>query len=333
MKLLAVELTRLRWRRAVLVLVAACALIPVFIFGVTAWDTRPVSASEVAEAQRLADQEAEQDYVQDQLADCIADPEQFAGPGAVTDDPQATCEDMLLPRADWFISRQPLEPSQLVRDLGTALPMILCVLLLLAGSTFVGADWNSGSMSNQLLFESRRTRVWAAKAGAVALVAAVTGLVVQVLFWLAVTALARSRDIGLSADVGDSLPGIVGRGTLVVVGGAVLGYSMTMFFRSTVATLGILFAVAVAGTFVIAILPLGGDNERWMLHTNVAAVVQHGADYYNSQQEVTCVGDGGEMACTGQSRLSVWGGAAYLGLLLAVATAAGLLTFRRRDVP
>ena len=39
------------------------------------------------------------------------------------------------------------------------------------------------------------------------------------------------------------------------------------------------------------------------------------------------------MACTGQSRLSLWGGAGYLGLLLVVATAAGLLTFRRRDVP
>ena len=53
-----------------------------------------------------------------------------------------------------------------------------------------------------------------------------------------------------------------------------------------------------------------------MLHTNVAAVVQHGADYYNSQREVTCVDDGGGMACTGQSRLSLWGGAGYLGLLL-----------------
>ena len=121
--------------------------------------------------------------MQDQLAECIEDPEQFSRP---RHDRRPTtrrpvCEEMLLPRAEWFISRQPLDPSQLVRDLGTAVPMILSVLLLLAGATFVGADWNSGSMSNQLLFESRRTRVWAAKAGALALVAAVTGLVVQVL--------------------------------------------------------------------------------------------------------------------------------------------------------
>jgi ABC-2 type transport system permease protein len=332
MRLLAVELTRLRWRRAVLVLLAAAVLVPVFILGVTAWDTRPVSAAEVAEAELLAEQEAQQDYVQDQLAQCIEDPEQFLGPGTTVDDPRAVCEEMMLPRAEWFISRQPLDPSQLVLDLGTAVPMILSVLLLLAGATFVGADWNSGSMSNQLLFESRRPRVWAAKAGALALVAAVTGLLVQVGFWLAVTSLARSRDLPLGA-MWDDLPGIIGRGTLVVLGAGVVGYSMTMFFRSTVATLGILFAVAVAGTFVIAVLPLGGENERWMLHTNVAAVVQHGADYYNSQREVTCVDDGGGMECTGQSRLSLWGGAGYLGLLLVATTAAGLVTFRRRDVP
>ena len=38
------------------------------------------------------------------------------------------------------------------------------LLMLLAGTTFAGHDWNTGSMSNQLLFEPRRARVWVAKA-------------------------------------------------------------------------------------------------------------------------------------------------------------------------
>ena len=64
------------------------------------------------------------------------------------------------------------------------------------------------------------------------------------------------------------------RGTLLAVGAALLGYSLTMLFRSTVVTLGILFGVAVASTIIIGVLPLDGENERYMLHTNVAAFVQ-----------------------------------------------------------
>ncbi len=36
--------------------------------------------------------------------------------------------------------------------------------MVIAGCTFAGADWSSGSMTNQLLFEPRRGRVWLAKA-------------------------------------------------------------------------------------------------------------------------------------------------------------------------
>ena len=45
---------------------------------------------------------------------------------------------------------------------------ILAGLMMLVGTTFAGHDWNTGSMSNQLLFEPRRLRVWAAKGLAVA---------------------------------------------------------------------------------------------------------------------------------------------------------------------
>ena len=44
------------------------------------------------------------------------------------------------------------------------LVILLAILMMLAGTTFAGHDWASGSVSNQLLFEPRRPRVWAAKA-------------------------------------------------------------------------------------------------------------------------------------------------------------------------
>ena len=52
--LLLVELTRLRWRRAVVVLLVACLLVPVAIWLGAAWNTRPFSDADVAEAERLA---------------------------------------------------------------------------------------------------------------------------------------------------------------------------------------------------------------------------------------------------------------------------------------
>lgn len=331
MKLLGVELTRLRWRRSVVGLLAAAILIPMVIGAAVVWDTRPVSAADLAAAQRLADEQSQDPFIDDEIESCVADPEMY---GASGDDVQQSCEEMMLPQAEWFIDRYPLDLSSLLNDLGPAIPILLATLMLLMGATFVGADWASGSMSNQLLFEPRRTRVWAAKAGAVALVAAVTALVVQLGFWLVLTLVANVRDVGVPSQVWDSLVGIIGRGTLLVAGAAIVGFSLTMAFRSTVATLGLLLALTIGSTILIAALPLQGENERWMVPTNLTAFVANGTDYYNSQTETTCTqGDGEEMVCTGMGRLGLAGASAYLGFILVGTGAAGWQSFRRRDVP
>lgn len=332
MRLLGVELTRLRWRRTVLALLAAAILIPLVIGAAVVWDTRPVSTADLVAAQEMADQQADDPFVLDEIEQCVADPEMYGAP--VGTDVQQACEEMMLPQAEWFISRTPLDLSSMINDLGPAIPILLVVLMLLLGATFVGADWASGSMSNQLLFEPRRTRVWAAKAAAVALVAAVTAFVVQLGFWAALALVARSRDVSVNPEVWDSLVGIIGRGTLLVAGAAIVGFSLTMAFRSTVATLGLLFAVTVGSTILIATLPLQGNNERWMVPTNLSAFVLNGTDYYNTQEETTCSQeDGEEMVCTGMSRLGVGGASAYLGFILVGTGALGWQSFRRRDVP
>ncbi|MCW2765770.1 MAG: family transporter protein, partial [Nocardioides sp.] len=53
-----VELTRLRWRRAVLLLLAAAVVVPVVIFGATAWNTREPSAAERARMEQLLEKES-----------------------------------------------------------------------------------------------------------------------------------------------------------------------------------------------------------------------------------------------------------------------------------
>ena len=99
-------------------------------------------------------------------------------------DVQAGCEDMTLPQPDWFGTRPTLSlDDERSGGSGLVVATILAMLLLLLGATFAGHDWNSGSMSNQLLFEPRRARVWAAKAVAVLLAGLVVAGGVLLVFW------------------------------------------------------------------------------------------------------------------------------------------------------
>ena len=62
----------------------------------------------------------------------------------------------MLPQVEWYTNRPALDLDAQRRESGLAVVVVLTMLLVLVGTTFVGHDWNSGSMSNQLLFEPRR---------------------------------------------------------------------------------------------------------------------------------------------------------------------------------
>ena len=82
-----------------------------------------------------------------------------------------------------------------------------------------------------------------------------------------------------------------------------------MLFRSTVATVGVLFAVSVAGGLFIALLGLG---EQWQPHKNVAAIVKNGTTYYVDVPDSCFMGAQGETAARG--RLGVRPGARPVGV-------------------
>lgn len=327
-RLLTVELTRLRWRRAVLLLLAASVVVPVVVMAVTLWDGRPVGEAELRQAERIAAEQREDPAYQRDIRRCEKRPDEY-GVGDT-----AECEEMMSPKAEWFLPRAPLQPEALLRDQGPAIGIVGAVLLLLTAATYAGHDWASGSMSNQVLFEPRRLRVWSAKAAAVTLAAGVVHLVAHAIFWAGIYLAARAWDIDLLTLPG-RLDGLVLRSTVLVMVAALVGFALTMVFRSTVATLGILFAVAVAGTIVISFLPLD-DNQRWLPNVNLLAWLQHGTDYYSSG-EMTCVYDeeSGAETCTGDAvkHLSLWGAARYLGTIAVVSVAASIPSFLRRDIP
>jgi ABC-type transport system involved in multi-copper enzyme maturation permease subunit len=325
MKLLGVELTRLRWRRAVVLLLLLAVVVPALIGATRIWSTRPVSESEIAAVTRSN---------ADQIADCVDHPRRYGMPkGATQTATEGACTDQII---GWYTGREKMSLSSERNGAGMGVVAVLTALLLLAGTTFVGHDWNSGSMSNQLLFDPRRGRVWTAKALVVTLVALVIAVVVSTSYWLGMFATMRIRDLTvLDGSLADSLAyGLRGAGFAAAA--ALGGYALTMLFRSTVATIGVLFGVAVAGGIVIAALGIG---ENWQPQTNVAAIVKNGTFYYADLPQSCFAGaspqnrmtDGSE--CDPLRELSLWDGVGYYGAALVLTMGASVVSFRRRDVP
>lgn len=334
-RLLGVELTRLRWRRAVIALLIACFVIPGLIFAGTVWDSRPYSQAEIDNSVAQIQSEP---WFQKELTRCERHPDRFG-----KQDAAACATEMPMEYAGLY--REPLSVRGQLRGTAPGVVTVLAVVAMLLGATFAGADWTSGSMSNQLLFEPRRARVWLAKAGAVALALAAVGFVVQLLYWLGIYSVAGLRDIATPAELMTDVRWMVVRGTFLVALAAVAGYAVTMLFRSTVVTLGLLFAVAVAGTFIVAALPLNGQNERWMVHTNANAVIQGVSHYYRETPE-DCYGNRGRPQrqegetrrewrerCDSMADVTVWQGLRYLGAPFLLAGGLSLWQFRRRDIP
>lgn len=330
MRLLRVELNRLRWRRAVLLLVGLCVLLPAVIWASTAWDTRPISHADMAAAQAQAERDARQPWVAEELQRCLDNPEQYGGPAVDPSDVEEMCRQSILPTADSYLWRDQLDLVGQVKQTGTGVFAILAALLLLVGTTYVGHDWNTGSMGNQLLFEPRRGRLWATKAAAVGLVGLVVGGLVLTAYWTAMTGLAASRGL----PHGDPVPGAVvahvGWGTLLCGAAAVLGYALSTLFRSTVATLGVVFVISVAGTF-LGVALFGEEAQRWLLPTNAVAVVQGGYEYW-VDEAMYCDPVVAGSSC-GWEEISRGAGLAYVGVVLAAVGAASTVSFRRRDIP
>lgn len=322
MRLFGVELTRFRSRRAIALTLLATFLLTAFIAGSTIWETRPVSAAEMARAEALAQQEAQQPYVQRELRRCERHPERY------TPDASMDCADVVLPRPEWFLFRSELSLAEERRDSGLAVVFFVCAAMIIVGTTFAGGDWSSGSMSNQLLFEPRRAKVWSAKALVVFAGALAFSLVLMALFWLALYLVAESRGIPTGATVQEQIRWMVARGVLLAAAGGLGGYALTMLFRHTVGTLAVMFAYAVGGEALTAALPVEGAG-RWSLANNVFAWLRDGHRYFD--ESVVCPPGPGR--CDMTVRMTLADGATYLGVLLGIVVVLSVLLFRRRDIP
>jgi hypothetical protein len=311
-----VELTRLLWRRAVVVLLVLAVVLPLAVLVLRILDTRTQSFDDL-----VADNGS---YVLDEVEGCERRPGRFGVRGA--DDVTEACQQLI---AGWYGN----SPLDLVseREEGGALAAILLVamVLLLAGITFAGHDWNTGSMSNQLLFEPRRERVWVAKAIAVGLLAGAVSLAVLVAFWTGMWATVSVRDLTIPdhAVSAGYKQAVLGAG--FATGAAVFGYALTMLLRSTVGTLGLLFAVGFFCVVIVAgVLGLEGGLERVMPWGNFVAYAVGSYEYYDSSD----CGFGMDGDC-GSATIARGASLVYFAIIWVAVAVPSILSYRSRDVP
>lgn len=329
-RLLRTELTRLRWRRAVLLLTLAAFVIPGLILAAGVWETRPVSGAEQERIEQLVAEEREAPYVQRQLKRCLERPLEY---GIRSEENlRAECEANVLPQVEWYAERQVLDLREQATEggAGAGVVVVLAVLMLLIGTTFVGHDWNTRSMSNQLLFEARRGRVWTAKALAVTGYCLVLSAVVLFAWWAALHAVASSRDLPIPDGTAGVIYGQAVRGALLATVAGLGGYVVTMLFRSTVVTLGLLFATAVAVPVVLTNLTFDGHIELQPQY-NGLAVIADGVTIDDYDREQCWEDPAGVPGC--QVHISAADGTRYFAVLLLLTGAPSLLLYRRRDVP
>ncbi|MGZ4493574.1 MAG: hypothetical protein ACXVWU_02635 [Nocardioides sp.] len=324
MRLLRAEVGRLLSRRPVALLLLAGILLTVLLAAGVLWDSRPVGADQLASARAQAATAAADHGLRRELATCHRDPRTFLGPGAHA----RQCDSELLPHTEDYLPRVPLDVADVRHGRGLVLMLAVAVLAVLAGTTYAGGDWATGSMSQQLLYVPRRSTAWRAKAAAVTLGTAVAAGLLLGGFWLVVSLVAAHRGAPLGDAVALDVRWQVLRGVTLAAAGGLGGFALTMLLRHTVGAVALLFAYAVGGEALVTFLPVDRAG-RWSLGSNVMAWLRDGTRVFDD----TLGCRSSVRVCDRHYGVSLAHGVTYLGALLAVTVLVSWLSFRRRDLP
>lgn len=324
-QLVRAELTRLRWRKAVVGLMAAAIVLPTLILGGLLWETRPVTQADLDNARAEMEASAAMS-----IADCQEYPRHYGiRPKELTEE-QVTqlCErragDVGDPE-DWIYRAELTVRETREGGAGLAVAAILVLLAALIGTTFAGHDWATGSMGNQLLFEPRRWRVWAAKLGAVLVGTTLMAAAALGLFWGGVWVATEVRDLTIGDHQWWWTFTSALRSVVLVAGAGGAAYALTMLLRTTVGALGVVVGATVGSSIFFAGV-LGEHGMRWMLTNNAAAFVLGEYEYWVENEECWRTNDCTELLTGPQAGV-------YLGGIVLVVAVVSLLSFRRRDVP
>jgi ABC-2 type transport system permease protein len=282
------------------------------------FEMRPATESELAEAQR---------FYSEQHRDWELNHERYEQECVESGGTPADCE-YPEPQLSDFLFVQSFED---VADGAIQISIYLVAMTaLMIGGSFIGAEFNSGSIANWLSFIPRRGSVYASKLITIAGFSAGLSAVAAALMIGGVVGVAYVLDVPVVKL--PSLFAMAGRGVLVAVALAVLGFCIGLLGRHTAAAIGTLLGYVFIWFVRNGIF--GGSSwaarlTPWTPEGNISAIVTKKHLYYVPNQTVTP--DGVEFSEIERS-VSLVHGLTYWGLLLAVIIVATALVFRHRDV-
>ena len=251
--LVAVEVRRLLARRLVRV-IALLALLGIAV-GATIVFLRSEAPS-AAQRERIAGQR------QQSIESCIED----LSPEIGEERARVECEQATVAADRSF---DVLE----LREVAAGGSGLLVMFGWIVGASAIGAEWQAGTMTTLLTWESRRVRLLLAKVLACAGVVFAGAILLQLVLGGALlpSALWRGSTRGVDANWLREVAGIVVRAGVIASIAAVLGFSLASVARHTAAGLGIAFALSAV------IEPLLGawrpNWQRWFLTQNMSLFV------------------------------------------------------------
>lgn len=230
--LIKAEIKRVTARRLTLVLFALAVAMPLLSAIMQLNSLRPISADDLATAQP--------EY-QAALADWEANKEVNCGG-------DQTCVADTKPQLEWFLARSYISADNALNSAAENTSMYALLLATILASSLIGAEFTTGSISNQLSFTPNRLRVFFAKW--------LANLGSSVALSVVLVAVTVGATYGAIALAGAALPEttepvltLLRAGLYGVIGG-ILGTTLTFITRNTGATLGLLIGYLVASSFI-----------------------------------------------------------------------------------
>lgn len=322
MNLVRAEFRRLFARRLIRVAVTLVLMIMASMLVTTAYGSRPSTPAE----RTVAEQAALRDTVgvADAKKNCLD--AKAAGGKAAEAYRKIDCQQQFRPPTVSNYLRPPYVFQSRAGDLIQVLTALLGISLLVMGASFVGAEWNHGTMTSLLAWEPRRLRVFLGK-----LIGLLVGCVVICAFTYGVTLGASyliATSFGgtpqLTAETMRTMGFSVVRGTAIGLAAAAVGFAVASVARMSAAAMGLALAYILGAE--VGLRLADERTERWLLSTNISAWQEHGTSITLAQ----CGGSGG---CVQQLvPVSMWQGGIYLAAITLVMVVIATVVFLRRDV-
>jgi len=214
-------------------------------------------------------------------------------------------------------------------SLQVSIYLVALAALMVAGS-FIGAEYSTGSIANWLSFIPRRGPVFLSKLITVATLSALASALSAALMIGIAVGLARWYDVPV-VKLAETIA-MGGRGILVAVALAVMGFCIGLIGRHTAAAIGVLLGylfVWFVRNAVLSGTEWAARLTPWSPEGNLSAIVSKGTTYEVPVEQLTPDGISVDYL---ERTISFAHGLTYWGIVLAVVIAAAALIFRKRDV-